>query len=276
MVTGLRLGIGRGGLATCPAGCFVVGDGRLPLGGLAALSLTASPPASVGHFRSFRRRRSGQLDNLHLKLRNTEACDDIYGRTQVDGSRVTESREARFRALFDADRSHLLAYALRRTSSPEDAADVVAEAFLIAWEHLDAVPSGKAGRLWLYATARNVVANHWRRLQRRSRLIDQIAGELRGSLQLSEPPGETRLEAIQVLSKLPEEDREVLMLAGWEGLNSKELGMALRCSPVAARIRLHRARTRMASVASLPRSQTKQRAPFKHVEGEPATEGPGS
>jgi Sigma-70, region 4 len=35
------------------------------------------------------------------------------------------------------------------------------------------------------------------------------------------------------------------MLAAWEGLGSRELGRVLKCSPVAARARLHRARARL-------------------------------
>jgi RNA polymerase sigma-70 factor (ECF subfamily) len=33
----------------------------------------------------------------------------------------------------------------------EDAADVVAETFLVAWRRLDSVPGGDEARLWLYA-----------------------------------------------------------------------------------------------------------------------------
>lgn len=36
------------------------------------------------------------------------------------------------------------------------------------------------------------------------------------------------------------------MLAAWEGLGSREAGQVLGCSPVAFRLRLHRARQRLA------------------------------
>ena len=44
----------------------------------------------------------------------------------------------------------LLAYALRRTASSEDAADAVAETFGIAWRRFDQLPQGESSVLWLY------------------------------------------------------------------------------------------------------------------------------
>jgi RNA polymerase sigma factor (sigma-70 family) len=185
---------------------------------------------------------------------------------------VTRDREERFRALFEGERGHLTAYALRRTRSHENAADIVAETFLIAWERLEAVPPGDGSRLWLYATARNVLANERRRMQRRSEITDRIASDLRRAHSLGESPGESRLEAIRVLSDLPEEDSEILMLAGWEGLSSRELGTVLGCSAVAARIRLHRARTRMVQAFSGSPDEVKQPAQSRHVPGESVSE----
>jgi RNA polymerase sigma-70 factor, ECF subfamily len=64
----------------------------------------------------------------------------------------------------------VLAYAVRRTPDPQDAADVVAETFLVAWRRLDAVPSGEQARPWLYGVARHTLANRQRSELRRNRL----------------------------------------------------------------------------------------------------------
>ncbi|MCG5438504.1 hypothetical protein PSH25_002645 [Micromonospora sp. PSH25] len=45
----------------------------------------------------------------------------------------TEHGEDRFRRVYAEAFESLLAYALRRVAHPEDAADVVAETFLVAW-----------------------------------------------------------------------------------------------------------------------------------------------
>ena len=61
---------------------------------------------------------------------------------------------SRFEALYATEGRRVLAYALRRTAQPADAADVLAEVFLVAWRRLDDVPAGAEARLWLYGVAR--------------------------------------------------------------------------------------------------------------------------
>ena len=58
---------------------------------------------------------------------------------------MSEAREDRFCALHEGTRPHIIAYALRRTASPDDAADVVAETFEIAWRRLDDIPAEAQG-----------------------------------------------------------------------------------------------------------------------------------
>ena len=90
----------------------------------------------------------------------------------------TAEQQARFEAVYAACHVPILSYALRRTSSPDDAADILAETFLIAWRRLDEVPPGQDARLWLYRVARNVLANYHRGERRRSALADRLHAEL--------------------------------------------------------------------------------------------------
>ncbi|GAA1687711.1 hypothetical protein GCM10009733_100470 [Nonomuraea maheshkhaliensis] len=72
------------------------------------------------------------------------------------------SEPARFEAVYRATYGLIMAYAARRCHSPQDAADVVAETFAIAWRRLGEVPEGERAILWLYGVARKVLANHYR------------------------------------------------------------------------------------------------------------------
>ena len=49
------------------------------------------------------------------------------------------------------------------------------------------------------------------------------------------------------LASLSQGDQEVLRLVAWDGLAPADLAVVLGCSPVAARTRLHRARSRLAA-----------------------------
>jgi RNA polymerase sigma factor (sigma-70 family) len=166
-------------------------------------------------------------------------------------------RRRRFDALFASYRSDIVAYCTWRAASPSDAQDAVAEVFLTAWRRLDALPSGDAARVWLYATARRVIANQRRSTRRRQALEERLA--LEASVPTSDPE-ETLVH--EALRRLGSADREILLLAEWEGLSPAQIASVLGCLPVTARGRLHRARHRFRTVFQ-ELSETKNELPVR-------------
>jgi RNA polymerase sigma factor (sigma-70 family) len=161
--------------------------------------------------------------------------------------RSADDAHTRFRRLFDATERELLSYAVRRVQRPEDAADVVAETFLVAWRRLDDVPPGAEARLWLYGVARRQLANQRRGQLRRSQLVDRLRAELPGALAAAggAPEDERAADVRGALARLGDEDRELLMLSSWEGLSPGENAKVLELPAVTLRSRLHRARKRL-------------------------------
>jgi RNA polymerase sigma-70 factor (ECF subfamily) len=156
--------------------------------------------------------------------------------------------ETTFRTLYRENLADITAYALRRTTSSDDAADVVADVFLVAWRRIEQVPSGEAGRLWLFGVARRVLANQRRADGRRSRLSSRLKEDLR-LLERDHPVASQRVPDgfAEVFAELAERHRDVLGLSVWEGLDAASIATVLSCSANAARIRLHRARKQLAS-----------------------------
>jgi RNA polymerase sigma-70 factor, ECF subfamily len=167
----------------------------------------------------------------------------------MDSSDEAPAKE-RFRALYVATCDRLVGYATRRTKTAEEAADVVAETFTIAWRRIDELPDGDAAVLWLYGTARRVLANQIRKDRNRDKLVQNLASEIASVMPTVGEPDTDAVVARATLARLSDEDREVLMLAAWEGLNSTELARVLDCSVNAARIRLYRARSRLSALLS--------------------------
>jgi RNA polymerase sigma-70 factor (ECF subfamily) len=174
------------------------------------------------------------------------------------GDLTRELAEVRFSDLYRRNARELLGYALRRSSDPDDAADVVAETFLVAWRRLGDVPAGDEARLWLYGTARRVLANQERGGRRRDRLTERLRDSLRRQLPPREPGDRSAL--LEALAELSEADRELLMLIGWEELAPAEAARALGISPLAARTRLHRARRRLRARLAEQRSTNPRNA----------------
>jgi RNA polymerase sigma-70 factor (ECF subfamily) len=162
---------------------------------------------------------------------------------------VDDDRKTRFEAVYTQTYEQLLGYAARRCGSPEDAADVVAETFAIAWRRVDALPPGEQARLWLYGVARNVLANH-RRGAARTRLVE-LDADL-ADLYARSPESGLEMSAIaRAFKQLPEDDRELLSLLAWEGLDAGQIARVLDCSRNAVRIRLYRARKRFSKALAL-------------------------
>lgn len=120
---------------------------------------------------------------------------------------------------------------------------MIAETFTTAWRRLDDIPRREEeARLWLYGVARRVLANHFRAEERRTAL----AARLREEAASWAVPDRTHDPAYQAFQRLSDDDRELLSLVAWEGLSGPEIAKVLGCSRGAARIRLHRARKRLA------------------------------
>jgi RNA polymerase sigma-70 factor, ECF subfamily len=160
---------------------------------------------------------------------------------EADVTEVDDERRRRFDALFRENVVGIASYCRWRSRSPADEQDAVAEVFLIAWRRLDHVPPGEKARPWLYATARRVMAHQARANLRRSRLSEKLRAQP-ATVQAEEDPLAGQVH--DALATLGSRDREVLLLAEWNGLTPAEIATVMRCPAVTVRGRLHRARRR--------------------------------
>ncbi|MEY2468196.1 MAG: hypothetical protein QOF21_894 [Actinomycetota bacterium] len=152
---------------------------------------------------------------------------------------------ARVRALFAESYAPLRRWAHHRGILGQDADDVVAGVFTIAWRRFDDIPADAAVP-WLYGVARNVVRNHRRGELRRARLARVVPPPLPAPP--PDEPDDTNATMLrEALNALNEDDREILRLVAWDGLDPSEAAVALGCSASAARVRLFRARKRFAA-----------------------------
>jgi RNA polymerase sigma factor (sigma-70 family) len=158
---------------------------------------------------------------------------------------MTSEAEARFDACFRAHYSEVLAYALRRLGERGTAEDVASQTFAVAWRRLDNLPQDPLP--WLFGIARHVIRNETRSARRRSRLLARIGGADASVVAADHADSAAEASAVTTaLRRLSENQREVLRLAAWEGLDAHRGGEALGCSPAAYTLRLHRARRRLA------------------------------
>jgi RNA polymerase sigma-70 factor (ECF subfamily) len=121
---------------------------------------------------------------------------------------------------------------------------VVAETFATAWRHFGRLPAEPLP--WLYRVARNSLANEERSARRQTRLAERIGR--RGVPATPDHAVSVVADAglREALGRLSPADREALLLIGWEDLDHDAAARVLGCSAVAFKVRLHRARKRLA------------------------------
>ena len=161
-----------------------------------------------------------------------------------------DAREDRFRCLYAEHFDAVLGFALRRTDRPEDAADVTADTFLVAWRRLPHVPGGSEARPWLYGVARRVLANQRRGDARRAALGDKLRVQLTRAVADLVDAVDDRTEVNAAMARLSGRDEEVLRLHLWEGLESREIAEVLGVPAAVVRPRLSRAKARLRRLLS--------------------------
>ena len=167
-----------------------------------------------------------------------------------------------FEQLFRETRTDLLAYIMRRSPSTEDAADVLAETYLIAWRKLDGIPTGERARLWLFGVARNLLMKGASQRRSRQTLVERLVGELRSAHPPHDPVDDERASTLRTaLAALPDRDRELVMLTAWEGLTPKQIAAVVGTPVNVVRVRLHRARKRLKQDLTNPKRPAQPPAP---------------
>lgn len=157
---------------------------------------------------------------------------------------MSMERRVRFELLYGKHAPAVKAYVLRR-AAPAVADDLVAEVFVVCWRRFEEIPADPLP--WLLGVARRVLSTQRRGELRRDALHRRLAesGEAAGPLDIPPAAGEALRRA---LGQLGEPDREILLLIAWEGLSPTQAAAVLGVKAAAVRVRLHRARRRLARV----------------------------
>jgi RNA polymerase sigma-70 factor (ECF subfamily) len=153
----------------------------------------------------------------------------------------------RLTALWVDHRSAVAAFVARR--APSDMVDdVVSETFTVAWRKLEHIP--EQPRAWLLGVARNVLATQLRSVPRwRALAVQPPAWEALSGIS-AEDLGLERVALMRAWERLSDGEREVLALAGWDGLTAEQAAIVLGCLRSTYSVRLTRARRHLAALAA--------------------------
>ena len=176
---------------------------------------------------------------------NAQAIDLLI-RTQLpaaaDGDRDAYGR------IVAACQNAITAIALAITRDVPASEDIAQEAFLSAWQHLKRLNNPDSFLPWLRQITRNLSRDHLRACVRGARPVDDADAAIAAAADPAPSPmqqlidDEHQAAAGELISALPEDSREVLLLFYREGQSSQQVATLLGLSDAAVRKRLSRAR----------------------------------
>jgi RNA polymerase sigma-70 factor, ECF subfamily len=190
-----------------------------------------------------------------------QASISTHGRDPVDDRDLVAAaqrgdRDA-FKTLFERYHRRAYALALGVIRHPDDALDVVQEAFIKAHRYLDKFEGNASFYTWLYRIVMNLAIDHLRKHRRvkpveldetriepdgDEPLLPRILGGNPGQA-LMDKQIRTRID--QALDQLSENHRSVLVMRELEGLSYEDMAQAMSCSKGTIMSRLFHARRNM-------------------------------
>jgi RNA polymerase sigma-70 factor, ECF subfamily len=159
----------------------------------------------------------------------------------MNGPRLTE--------LFDRHAREILGFLARRTSDPEAAVDILAETFAAAFEGRGEFrgKDDRAERAWLFAIARNELADHFRAEHAYGRAVARLGIERRELTdaeydRIEELAGTKELRDLVAdqIERLPSEQQDAVRLRLICELSYEEVADQLEITQQAARARVSR------------------------------------
>lgn len=158
----------------------------------------------------------------------------------VDRAKLGDARA--FESVYERTVERIYALCLRMCGSTEDAADLVQDVYVRAWEKLGLYRGESLFTTWLHRLAVNVTLEKRRSRGRRQRF--EVEGqdlELYARAATQSMPG-TRVDLERAIAALPEKAREVLVLRDVQGYKYEEIAQMTGVSLGTVKAQIHRAR----------------------------------
>jgi RNA polymerase sigma-70 factor (ECF subfamily) len=170
----------------------------------------------------------------------------------IDGdTEKTRVESPDFRKLYNTAFPILFRVAYRIAGSKEAAEDLCQEAFFRLYEKNMVFPNPEEAKYWLIRVVKNAALNYAKRKDRERKAYQRA---FREDVRTSENgegnliKRETQEEIQEALKKLPENLRIVLILKEYGEMNYKEIGRTLGISEGNVKVRVFRARERLAGI----------------------------
>ncbi len=155
-----------------------------------------------------------------------------------------------FRSQIIAAIPGLRAFGMSLTARSDRADDLVQETLMKAWKHHESYQPGTNMKAWLYTILRN---EFYTQLRKRKREVEDADGVYSSRVMVAaEQNGHLDMADLRIaLDKLPEDQREALILVGASGFSYEEAAEICSVAIGTVKSRVNRARARLTVLLKL-------------------------
>jgi RNA polymerase sigma-70 factor (ECF subfamily) len=203
-----------------------------------------------------------QEEESRAVLAFNRSSTDRPSRTEppaAEASRVPTVEDV-LRRIYDVHAPQLYRFIYHKVGNRQDAEDLTAQVFMKATQSLNVEQDEQSQLAWLYQVARTTIADHWRVYYKGSVVsLDEMQDangfqEFAESPVLAVPPPEPEDPAVQkvetILSRLPENYRQVLTYRFLHGYSLKETAAAMNISEGNVKVLQYRALQKAGNIST--------------------------
>jgi RNA polymerase sigma-70 factor (ECF subfamily) len=161
-----------------------------------------------------------------------------------------------FHALYERYSAPVRRFALFLSGDAFLADDITSEVFVRAWVARDRIEQATM-KAYLFTIARNLYHDSQRHARRHTALPQAVPDIAASAVQHAEMKADLAL-VLDAMQKLPEIDRAALLMRAQEEMSYEEIARALALSPAAVRVKVHRARLRLAMQTGLGQGKSRK------------------
>jgi len=160
-----------------------------------------------------------------------------------------------FEQLYERYARDVYRFALYLSGNTAQAEDIASETFVRVWTVRDGIRATSV-KAYLFTIARNLHNDGRRRESRHVELPEGLLDQGPGP-EIEARDRQALAAVLQALQAIPELDRAALLMRAQDGLPYDEIAQALGLSLAAVRVKVHRARLRIANLRSKDRPSSR-------------------
>ena len=146
---------------------------------------------------------------------------------------------------------NMRAFAISLCGNRDRADDLVQEALVRAWNHLDSFEVGTNLKAWLFTILRNAYFSELRKTKREVADSDGLMAA-RVAVPAEQHAHLDLKDLSNALARLPADQREALILVGAEGFSYEDAASISGCAVGTVKSRVNRARAKLAELMASP------------------------